>query len=124
MNRGVAAFILKVRVAGKVAKFDFASEDELFAKLEDEIEAQVADTVGLDGIDSALRNFEAVEIVHSRIELVIADGRFRKRRGGVDVRRNGEYEAWLGRTSKQLIEPRPGESVADALRREIDSGAS
>jgi hypothetical protein len=117
----VAQFTLKVRVAGKVAKFEFETEDELFAKVEEEIESQVKDTEGLGDLSSPLRNFEAVELVHSRIEAIISDGRFKKRRGGVDVRRNGEFEAWLGRTNKQLIEPRPGEAVADALRREIDS---
>lgn len=112
---------LKVRVTGKVAKFEFATADELFAKLDEEIAAQVADTHGLGEVKSPLRNYEAIEIVHSRIEVILAEGLFKRRKGGVDVRRNGECEAWLGGASKQLIEPRPGESLTDALRREINS---
>lgn len=116
-----AKYLLKVRVTGKVAKFEFASEDELFAKLDEELEGQVKDTVGLGDVGSPLRNYEAIEIVHSRLETIISEGMFKKRRGGIDVRRNGDTEAWLGGSSKQLIEPQPGESLTAALRREIDS---
>lgn len=119
----MAGYSLRVRVTGKVQKFEFATEDELFAKLAEEVDAQVADTAGLGDVGSPLRNYEAIEIVHSRIELAISDGMFKKRRGGVDVRRNGDVEAWLGRASRVLIEPRPGEGLVAALRREIDSQA-
>jgi hypothetical protein len=112
---------LKVRVAGKVAKFSFASVDELFAKLADELKAQIEDTRGLGTVGSPLKSYEAVEIVHSRLEIAIPQGGMKKRRGGIDVRRSGEAEAWLGGVRKQLIEPWGGESPIDALRREIDS---
>ncbi len=117
----MAKYLLKVRVTGKVAKFECASEDELFAKLDDELAGQIKDTEGLGGVGSPLRNYEAIEIVHSRLELVISDGFLKKRRGGIDVRRNGETEAYVGGSAKQLIEPRPGEGLTAALRREIDS---
>lgn len=110
-------------MTGKVAKFDFESEDELFAKLADELVAQIEDTRGLGGINSPLRNYEAIELVHSRLEVIISDGLFKKRRGGIDVRRDGSAESWLGGASKSLIEPHPGEGLPDALRREIDSGS-
>jgi hypothetical protein len=110
-------------VTGKVAKFEFDSEDELFAKVADELTSQIDDTHGLGGINSPLRDYEAIELVHTRIEVIISEGLFRKRRGGIDVRRDGSSEGWLGGASKVLIEPRPGESLPDALRREIDSGS-
>ena len=110
-------------MTGKVAKFDFDSEDALFAKLADELTSQIDDTRGLSGISSPLRNYEAIELVHTRIEATISDGMFKKRRGGIDVRRDGSAEGWLGGASKVLIEPRPGETLPDALRREIDSGS-
>lgn len=116
-----ATFTLKVRVTGKVAKFHFDSLEDLFAKLEEELAAQIEDTKGLGEVKSPLRNYEAIEIVHTRLEVVIGDGLFKKRRGGIDVRRTGEAEAYLGGTNKQLIEPHPGEALVDALRREIDS---
>lgn len=108
-------------MTGKVAKFPCASEDELFEKLEAELVGQIDDTRGLGEMPSPLKNYEAIEIVHSRLEAIISEGLFKKRRGGVDVRRNGDCEAWVGGSSKQLIEPRPGESLTAALRREIDS---
>ncbi|MFT4048307.1 MAG: hypothetical protein QM648_00535 [Solirubrobacterales bacterium] len=114
-------YLLKVRVTGKVAKFPCGSEDELFAKLEDELAGQIEDTKGLGPVGSPLKNYEAIEIVHSRLEVVLTESLFKKRRGGIDVRRNGDSEAWLGGSSKQLIEPRPGETLTAALRREIDS---
>lgn len=110
-------------MTGKVAKFDFATEDELFAKLADELASQIEDTRGLGGISSPLRNYEAIELVHTRLEVTVSDGLFKKRRGGIDVRRDGSTEGWLGGASKTLIEPPPGESLPDALRREIDSGS-
>lgn len=117
-----AKYLLKVRVTGKVAKFPCASEDELFAKLDEELEGQIKDTAGLGNVGTPLGSYEAIEIVHSRLETIISEGPFKKRRGGVDVRRNGDTEAWIGGSSKQLIEPRPGEGLTAALRREIDSG--
>lgn len=110
-------------MTGKVAKFDFESEDELFAKLADELASQIDDTRGLGGVKSPLRNYEAIELVHTRLEVIISDGLFKKRRGGIDVRRDGSYESWMGGASKALIEPRPGETEVAALRRELDSGS-
>lgn len=110
-------------MTGKVAKFEFDSEDELFAKVAEELDSQIDDTRGLGGINSPLRNYEAIELVHSRIEVIISDGLFKKRRGGIDVRRDGSSEGWIGGASKALIEPSPGESLPAALRREIDSGS-
>lgn len=105
-----------------MAKFTFDSEDELFAKVAEEFEAQLADARALEGKGQAspLRNYEAIEIVHSRIEVAVG-GAFAKSRGGIDIRRDASAEAWVGRTNRVLIEPRPGEDLIAALRREIDS---
>jgi hypothetical protein len=110
-------------VTGKVAKFKFDSEDELFDKLAEELDSQIADTRGLGSIASPLRDYEAIELVHSRLEVALSDGAFKKRRGGIDVRRDGSTEGWLGGGNKTLIAPRPGETLPAALRREIDSYA-
>jgi hypothetical protein len=110
-------------VTGKVAKFNFDSEDALFAKLADELVGQIEDTKGLGSVKSPLRDYEAIELVHSRLEVIISEGLFKKRRGGIDVRRDGSTEGWIGGATKSLIEPQPGESLTDALRREIDSAS-
>jgi hypothetical protein len=94
-------------VTGKVAKFKFDSEDELFDKLAEELDSQIADTRGLGSIASPLRDYEAIELVHSRLEVALSDGAFKKLGGG----------------NKTLIAPRPGETLPAALRREIDSYA-
>jgi hypothetical protein len=117
----VPRYELKIRVTGKVANFECASEDELFELVRSELADQIRDTAGLGAV-SAIRNYEAIEVVHARIEATIAHGVFKKRRGGIDVRRDGSAEAWLGRVTRTLIEPRPGEDLPAALRRELDSG--
>lgn len=116
-----AKYTLKVRVTGKVATFQCATEDELFDLLETELAGQIEDTRGLGDVGSPLRNYEAIEIVHSRLETILSDGLFKKRRGGIDVRRNGDCEAWVGGSNKQLIEQRPGENLTTALRQELSS---
>ena len=114
----MARYELKIRVSGKVSKIAFASEDELFAKLTDELATQVDDADNMP-LKSPIKDYEAVELVHSRLEVGIGEGLFKSRHGGIDVRRDGSAEGWIGRSNKTLIESRPGESLPDALRREL-----
>lgn len=110
---------LKYRTGPRVLKERPASIDELFTRTGELLVECVASAPGGE-VKAPFRNYDAIEVVHGRIELSIADGRFgSKTRGGIDVRRDGSAEAFLGRTSRSVIESRPGENLVDALRREL-----
>ena len=88
---------LKVRVTGKVAKFEFDSEDELFAKLADELTSQIDDTRGLGGINSPLRNYEAIELVHTPARGDRSPtGSSRSAAAGSTCAATDRSKAWLG----------------------------
>jgi hypothetical protein len=111
---------LKYRTGSTVVHERPESADALFARVT-ELLMDLKDSAPGDQVKAPFRNYDAIEVVHGRIELSIAKGRFGgKTRGGIDVRRDGSAEAFLGRTTRQLIEPRPGESLVDALEREMD----
>ncbi len=61
-----------------------------------------------------LREIAPVAQVAARAE--IAGG---GRHGGLDVRGNGDVEAWTGRLRRRVVEPRARESAYEALRRAL-----
>ena len=110
---------LKCRTGPSVTKERFETTDALFARVAGLL-MDLKDSAPGDDVKSAFRSYEAIEVVHGRIEVSIARRRFGGTvRGGIDVRRDGSAEAFLGRTSRKLIEPRPSESLVDALEREL-----
>ena len=89
----------------------------------DELEARTraaATARGRTGtLDLRIRSFEPGEQVVVRGELR-GPGRWRPAvQAGLDVRGDGDVQAWTGRTRREPIEPEEGESAYQALRREV-----
>lgn len=109
---------LKLREGPKVTRLRCATIDELFEQVERQSE-EMSDRADGEAVSSMFRDYEAIELVHGRIEVTIADGPFKHRRGGIDVRRDGSIEAFVGRANRTVVEPTPGETIPQALRREL-----
>lgn len=78
-----------------------------------EVEARAfANTERRESAAGIMRTYEPDEIVALRAEV---SGR--GVRAGIDVRGNGDAEAFTGRVTRRLIELERGESPYDALRR-------
>jgi hypothetical protein len=110
------SYRLIVRTEGKVER---AKADSLGAAL-DSLESratELSESADAKVIDAKLRKFDPIQQVVARLEL---SGPSRLR-AGVDVRGDGSMESYRGRVRRQLIEERDGESVFDALRRELGS---
>ena len=71
----------------------------------------------LEGVN-VLREFEPGDRVAARIELSTG-GWLRGREAGVDVMGDGSVVAYSGGMGRRQLEPRPGESAFEAVRREL-----
>ena len=114
----MAKFVLKLREGPKVTRERCATAQELFDRVE-VLADEMADRADRTPVKSMFRDYEAIELVHGRIEVSIAQGAFKHRRGGIDVRRDGSIEAFVGRASRTVVEPTPGETIPQALKREL-----
>jgi hypothetical protein len=80
----------------------------------DALEEHARSAPRLQSVDFVSRRYEPGEQIAARIELKGSGVR-----AGVDVHGDGSIVAWTGRIRRAVIEPRPGESVASALRRTL-----
>lgn len=112
---------LTVRVGSKVQTSRFSSLDEAL----DAMEARLDASSGAAQRNTARvfhRRIEPVAQVAVRAEVAGPQRFLAKVNGGVDLRGDGSAEAWTGRVSKQVVQPRRGESAVGALRRELTAG--
>jgi hypothetical protein len=109
----VASYRLTVRRRGVTDRERHASLPEALTALE----ARLDDLGPRErrGTERALvRELDPVKQVAVRGEIA-----GRGVRGGVDVRGDGSLEAYTGRWRRTLLEPKPGETAYDALRRAL-----
>lgn len=114
----MAKYALKVREGSKVTRQRCETADELFRVVET-LADEMSDRADRTPVKSMFRDYDAIDLVHGRIEVSISNGRFKQRRGGIDVRRDGSIEAFVGRTSRSVVEPTPGETIPQSLKREL-----
>jgi hypothetical protein len=111
---------ITVRTGPRVTRLRADTLTEALETLETETRA-AATTTRRGTIDVRYRRFEPAEQVATRAELS-GPSRWRPAvRAGLDVRGDGSVEAWRGRVRRQALEPAPGESPYDALRRALQS---
>jgi hypothetical protein len=109
---------ITVRAGPKVQRLRASTFEEALQTLESE--ARVAATTTRRGtVDLRYRRFEPAEQVAVRAELRGP----RRLRAGLDVRGDGEVQAWTGRLRRRAVEPAGGETAYDALRRALQSAS-
>jgi hypothetical protein len=109
----VAAYTLRVRRRGSVKRERFTSLDEALAALEARLDELTPEE--RRGRERGLaREYEPAAQVAIRGE-VSGPGA----RGGVDVHGDGSAAAFTGRWRRVAVEPEPGETAFDALRRAV-----
>ena len=99
------------------ARFDTlpAAVDALESRID-----ELAPQARRQAIDVFKRRYDAVRQVVVRGEIAGPTRVLPRVRGGVDLRGDGSAAPNVGRQRRRLIEPRRGESAAEALRRTLD----
>ncbi len=105
------AFRLTARIGPRVDKSQHASLEEAVAA----VEARLGVTGRQHRREVLGRTYDPDEQVTGRFELRGPGGV----RGGVDVRGDGSAQAYRGWLRKEPVEPLPGETPGDALRRAL-----
>jgi hypothetical protein len=110
-----------VRVGPKVEKVRAPTLAEALDELESRTRAAATAEGRRGTIDLRYRKFEPGDQVVIRSE-VRGPGRWRPAvHAGLDVRGDGEIQAWTGGVQRSLLEPDDGETPYQALRRVLQS---
>jgi hypothetical protein len=109
---------VKVRNGPRVEKLRAAGPEEALDLVEREGRVLSAGP-GRRAVDLRSRTFTPQQQVAGRVELAGPGVR-----AGIDVRGDGEAEAWIGRVRRQVIEQEGRETPYDALRRVVIQSTS
>jgi hypothetical protein len=112
----LSSYRLVVRDGAKVERLKLDSLEAALDSLESRAR-ELSENANARTVDAKIRKFEPIQQVVGRVE-VAGPGRLR---AGVDVRGDGSAEAYTGWIRKRLVEPEPGESAVDALRRALEA---
>jgi hypothetical protein len=110
------AWRVTIRSGAKVERKRFEALPDALELLElrcREVEAKPP----LRSVKVPTRSFEPAQQVAARAEVAGPGRLFPAVRAGIDVRGDGTSEAWVGRTSRELLPLEPGEDAYAALRR-------
>jgi hypothetical protein len=113
----MARFSMSVREGPRFSRLRTDSIEELFEAVAENAQT-LSERADAPSIDAVFKTFEPIERVVARIEISgQRRGLVSRDRAGIDVRGDGSMEAFVGRTSREVIDPLPGETVVEALRR-------
>ena len=115
------SYRLLVREGPRVTRARHGSLDEALEDLAAHV-SRLSEQSPREPIDLPTRRFEPIAQVVARAELCGPQRLLPRVRAGVDVRGDGSAEAWMGRTSRQVVVQEDGESALAALRRVLDAG--
>ena len=109
---------VKIRNGPRVEKLRAAGLEEALDLVEREGRVLSAGP-GRRAVELRARTFSPQQQVAGRVELAGPGVR-----AGIDVRGDGETEAWIGRVRRQVIEQEGRETPYDALRRVVAQSTS
>jgi hypothetical protein len=111
-----------VRSGSRVERTRYADREEALQAVQAHAQT-LARAAPRSGVDLKYKRYEPVQLVAARIELAGPERLLPTVRAGLDVRGDGSSEAFIGRVRRTLIEPRKGETAAQALLRELSDRA-
>jgi hypothetical protein len=120
----VSRWRVTVRIGPRVERVRAETLDEALDELEARTRAAATAQGRRGTIDLRIRRFEPEDQVIIRSELR-GPGRWRPTvRAGLDVRGDGEIEAWTGSVRRERVTPEEGETPYDAVRRATTAAAA
>jgi hypothetical protein len=113
---------LTVRIGPRVERTKFDDREQALDALQARAR-ELTRTARTKGVDLKYKRYEPSEQVSARIELSGPERLLPSVQAGIDVRGDGSTQAFVGRVRREVVEPRKGESAAQALRRILTDGS-